>query len=110
MVGRDADVATTRHVTALDVGERIADEIGHLPFIRGVWTHDLTDRTDVWIVTDNIQPDDELAVYGLPLHEWFSEAPVRLIVVNPRDYEPGTDLLRDVVPSSAARARRLRDL
>ena len=101
-------MATTRQFTATDIGERVADAIQHLSFIRGVWTHAVSGRIETWIVTDNVSYDDELGLYSLPLHDWFPEARVRVVVVNPQNYEPDTDLIREVVPSSAIAVRRSR--
>lgn len=99
-------MATTRALTATDIGERIADETSHLSFIRGIWSRELPDRIEAWIVTDAVESEDELLLYGLPLHDWFTNRRVRVIVVNPQDYEPNTDLARDIVPASADPIRR----
>lgn len=91
-------MALTRLPSAEYLGREFADLVRCEPSIRELWVRRYHDRTELWLITDDIDAPTERHLYGfgVELIQRFPEAGVVLRILNPRfGGEPG---LRDVIP------------
>lgn len=96
-------MAISHPVNAHDVGRRFADEVRQDPVAQGVWTRAVRDYIEVWLLTDPIDADTERRLYALdgPLQRWFPNTFINFHLVNPRLFDENTEILGDVIPSTA---------
>jgi hypothetical protein len=96
-------MAISQQVTAQDVGLRLADEARQDPVAQGVWARAVRDYIELWLLTEPIDAETERHFYGLSasLDRWFPETYIQFYLVNPRLFSEDTELVGDVIPSTA---------
>lgn len=96
-------MAISQQATAQDVGRRFADAVRQDPVAQGVWTRAVRDYIEVWLLTEPIDAETERRLYGLSasLDRWFPETYIQFYLVNPRLFSEDTELIGDVIPSTA---------
>lgn len=99
-------MAVTRHVNAQTVGTMYAELVRDDPAVRGIYVLPTEDWIEVWILTEQIEFDDEERFYGVgvTIQQHVPDTYVMIRLANPRHFPPEYDLVRDVIPSGAVPA------
>jgi hypothetical protein len=85
------------------IGRRFAEVVQPSPSVRGLWSRQVLDSLELWLLTEPIGSQQELDLYATSawLYQAYPDVSIQFHLVNPLMFEPGTAYVGDVIPGGA---------
>jgi hypothetical protein len=96
-------MATTQTTQARELGLCLAEALRDDPVVKSIWVRPVRDVVQLWIETECIDPPTERRLFSVAriIDERFPRTYFEYFLANPRFYEPGTQMVGQVIPRAA---------